>query len=104
MQTEIAVIGDEYFVIGFECVGIKNSFVTTENNVNNIFEEILKKENIGIVLTEKKTFDLLSERMKEKVNTQVKPTVLILSHDISGEENLRIMIKRSLGIDLWKGD
>jgi vacuolar-type H+-ATPase subunit F/Vma7 len=65
----------------------------------------MEKHNIGIVLTDKKIFEMLNDRLKEKTMTQVKPTVVVLSHDLGGEENLRHMIKRSLGIDLWnKGD
>ena len=96
---EIAVMGDEYFVSGFQTAGVRNTFIA--DDANKTFEEIMGKENIGIVITEKKTFDKLSERLKERAMTQVKPTVVILAHDVGGEENLRIMIKRSLGIDLW---
>lgn len=96
---EIAVVGDEYFVSGFQTAGVRNTFVA--DDANKTFEEVMGKENIGVVITEKKTFDKLNERLKERAMTQVKPTVVILAHDVGGEENLRIMIKRSLGIDLW---
>ncbi len=96
---EIAVVGDEYFVTGFQAAGVKNTFIA--DDANRVFEDIMGKENIGVVITEKRTFDTLSERLKEKAMTTVKPTVVILAHDVGGEENLRIMIKRSLGIDLW---
>ncbi len=97
---EIAVMGDEYFVTGFQVTGVKNAFVAED--ANKVFEEIMAREDIGILITEKNTYGMLSERLKEKAMTQVKPTVVILSHDVGGEENLRLMIKRSLGIDLWK--
>ncbi len=98
-MMEIAAVGDEYFVTGFLAAGIKNAFVA--DNAEKEIEELLARDDIAIVITDKKTFDTLSERLKEKVMTQVKPTAVILSHDIGGEENLRLMIKRSLGIDLW---
>ena len=96
---EIAVMGDEYFVTGFQAAGIKNTFVV--ENSDKSFEEVIKNENIGILITDKKIFDSMSERHKEQAMTMVRPTVVILSHDVGGEENLRLMIKRSLGIDLW---
>ncbi len=96
---EIVVVGDEYFVTGFSAAGIKKAFVA--DDAGKIFEDLMAREDIGIVITDKSTFDTLNERMKEKAMTQVRPTVVILSHDVGGEENLRLMIKRSLGIDLW---
>jgi vacuolar-type H+-ATPase subunit F/Vma7 len=95
---EIAAVGDEYFVIGFQAAGIRNAFVVGEKET---FEELMEKDGIGIIITEKKVFDSLDERLKEKAMTQLKPIVVVLSHDIGGEENLRLMIKRSVGIDLW---
>ena len=92
-------MGDEYFVTGFEAAGIKNAFVA--DNPDKTFEEIIKNEKIGILITDKKVFDTMTERHKEMAMTMVRPTVVILSHDVGGEENLRLMIKRSLGIDLW---
>jgi vacuolar-type H+-ATPase subunit F/Vma7 len=86
-------------VTGFQAAGIKNTFVAED--ASKTFEEIIKRRDIGILITDKKVFDNLTERQKEKAMTMVRPTVVILSHDVGGEENLRLMIKRSLGIDLW---
>lgn len=101
---EIAVIGDEHFVLGFQIAGISKGIVVERDMVNKAFENLINTEGIGIVVIEKKTFEMLSERNKEIAMTKVKPTVVTLSHDIGGESNLRLMIKRSLGVDLWKSD
>ena len=99
---EIAVLGNEHFVIGFEMAGIRNAFVAGKEDINKRFEEIMERKDTGILIMDNKDFESLSERLKEKALTQVQPTVVVLSHDVSAEENLRLMIKRSLGIDLWK--
>jgi len=104
VQMEIAVIGDEHFVLGFHIAGVNKGIVVERDTVNKAFENLINTEGIGIVAIEKKTFEMLSERNKEIAMTKVKPTVVTLSHDIGGESNLRLMIKRSLGVDLWKGD
>lgn len=98
---EIAVMGSEYFTLGFQAAGVRNVFVVDKGNINKKFKEVMEKKNIGILVMNNEDFLNLNERLKEKAMVQVKPTVVILSHDISAEENLRIMIKRSLGIDLW---
>lgn len=100
-MEEIAVMGDEYFALGFQAAGVKNVHVVDKNTANRKFEELMERKDIGILIMNNICFDMLSERLKERAWTQVRPTVVVLSHDISAEENLRIMIKRALGIDLW---
>ena len=98
---EIAVMGSEYFTLGFQAAGVRNAFVVSKETINRKFEEIMEKKDIGILIMNNDDFQMLNERAKEKALVQVRPTVVILSHDISAEENLRVMIRRSLGIDLW---
>ena len=97
----IAVMGDEHFVIGFHIAGVSRGFVVEKESANKTFEKVIGEESIGIVVMDKGTFGFLSERNKEIAMTKVRPTVVTLSHDIEAEENLRLMIKRSLGVDLW---
>ncbi len=98
---DIVTVGDENFVLGFEIAGIKNSFVVDRGNANETFEKILGDSSIGIAVTDKSAFAMLNERIREKIMTSVKPTFVILSFDVEAEENLKMMIKRSLGVDLW---
>ena len=98
---EIVAIGDEHFVTGFELAGVRHTFVVDRTNASETFERIMENDDIGIVVMDNTTYDMLSERLKERAMTQVKPTVVVLSHDVSAEENLRLLIKRALGIDLW---
>jgi V/A-type H+-transporting ATPase subunit F len=98
---EIAVMGSEYFTLGFQSAGVRNAFVVSKETINRKFEEVMERKDIGILIINNDDFQTLNERAKERALVQVKPTVVILSHDISAEENLRVMIRRSLGIDLW---
>lgn len=99
-KLEIAAIGDEIFVTGFQIAGVRETIVSGENPTA-AFEKLMSRDDIGIIITEKPLFDRLSERLRERTMVTVKPTVVVLSHDIGGDENLRLMIKRSLGIDVW---
>ncbi len=98
---DITAVGDEHFVVGFNIAGIKSTFVVEKDTVNRVMENVMSGNN-AVVIINKTIYDMLNPRMKEAVDTSVKPTFVILSHDVSGEENLKMMIKRSLGIDLWK--
>jgi len=95
-------MGSEYFVLGFQSAGVRQAFVVTKENINRQFEEVMQRKDIGILVMNNDDFQMLNERLKERALVQVKPTVVILSHDISAEENMRLMIRRSLGIDLWE--
>ena len=100
-MKELAVVGDEYFVIGFRIIGIANGFVVDKRTAARTMEEVLDRQDLGIVITNAETFSQLSERLKERAMVQVKPTVVVLSHDTSGEQDLRLLIRRALGIDVW---
>lgn len=94
-------MGSEYFTLGFQAAGVRHAFVVTKETINKQFEEVMESKDIGILIMNNDDFQMLNERSKERALVQVRPTVVILSHDISAEENLRVMIRRSLGIDLW---
>ena len=104
METlKIVVIGDEVFVTGFNIVGVGEGVVVDEkSDVNKEIEKLLSREDIGIIITNKEVFGRLNERLKDKLLEIVKPTVVVVSHDIAGDESLRLMIKKSLGIDVWR--
>jgi len=95
-------MGSGHFTLGFQAAGVRHAFEVTKETVNRKFEEVMESKDIGILIMNSENFQMLNERMKERALVQVKPTVVILSHDISAEENMRLMIKRSLGIDLWE--
>ncbi len=101
MEANIAVAGSEYFVLGFQLAGVKRTVITDPKTINKTVEQLLDRKDLGILIMQHSDFQSLSPRLHERALTQVKPTVVVLSHDTSAEENLRIMIKRSLGIDLW---
>lgn len=101
-MEEICLIGDEYFITGFQSAGVNKTYIVDKDNINGALSEAMRDESIGIIVMNNSDFGLLNERLRERALTQVKPTVVILSHDISAEENMRIMIKRSIGVDLWK--
>lgn len=100
-MKELAVVGDEYFVLGFQLVGVQKGFIVDKRTATSTLEQVLDRDDLGIVITNSATFAHLSERLKERAMVQVRPTVVVLSHDVSAEQNLRLLIRRALGIDVW---
>lgn len=97
---QIAVIGNDDFVTGFRLAGISHVF-SGEKNLEEKVEHALEQPEIGVLVIEEESFNALSNRVKKRLEKLVKP-VLVTVSDKGKETNLREMIKRSLGVDLWK--
>lgn len=95
-MSKIVVVGDESFTLGFELVGI-------EAKPMKDFENLLHKdEDIGIIIVPQEEYDALSLKIKTKLDTLIKPIVVILSEEDIKGGNLRNAIIRALGVDLLK--
>ena len=97
---DIAVLGSEHFVAGFRLAGIQKTFIS-DGKAQERVHRALEDKDIGILIMNAQEYDTLDEKTKDRVMTNVQPTVIVLSHDVSAEESLRTMIIRALGIDLW---
>jgi len=96
---DIAVIGEDEFTLGFRLTGIRNvSVMKSESDMVNL----LSNKTLGIIITSQKSFDSMSEEVKEDVTNSIRPVVVVVSD--KPQEGLRKMIIRSIGVDLLKGD
>ena len=97
---EIKAIGGAEFTLGFRLAGIKTEEVT--DNIEDKFMQLSEDENLGIIITDDKTFNSLPEHIQEKVEGMVKPVTVVVSTDAASQDTLRKKIKKSIGVDLWK--
>jgi len=97
---EIAVVGGPEFILGFQLCGIHKCFEVNENPKQSI-KQVFDDKEIGIIIIDQKTIDSLDEMTREDIEKSVNPVAIILSEQES-QEALRKMIKKSIGIDLWK--
>lgn len=99
---EIGVVGNDDFVTGFSLAGVRNIFTVKEDKKrNDLVEKIVNEDKIGILIMEESDFSRLSNMIKKKLDRVVAPVVVTLSKE-GKEENLRELVKRSVGVDLWK--
>ena len=101
-MSKIASLGNEEFLLGFMLVGINN--VYKADNAQQAMEHINKiKEDkeIGILVMQQGIFDKLSPYVQEDLIKMVNPAVVLLSKEGNAEQ-MRNMIIKSIGIDLWK--
>ena len=102
-MSEIYVVGGSDFTLGFYLTGIRNIVnVVEKKDVERTFLKLSSNTNIGIIITDNITVSKLPTVLKKKVENSVNPITVVLSEDDSSQDNLRDMVKRSIGVDLWK--
>ena len=97
---EFGVIGDEQFVMGFKLLGIKKSKQIMNNQeFEDYLIDMFRDSEVGIIIIQPEYYKNLSNKTKLKVDTSVKPTVIVLGEKLS--DILRDKIKHVIGVDLW---
>lgn len=100
-MLELAVVGDNEFVLGFELIGIKKIFeAESVQKVKDSFSAVMNDKNIGIIVTNDNALQKLDPVLRRTIENSITPVVVVLSTKAGGQENLREMIKKAIGIDL----
>lgn len=102
---ELAVVGFPEFTLGFRLAGISKVIdidESSEKEADKRMSELFEDQNIGILITDERTMNAMSERMREKVESSVRPVSVVVSTGATAQEALRKMIIKSIGVDLWK--
>ncbi|MFB6106910.1 MAG: V-type ATP synthase subunit F [Halobacteriaceae archaeon] len=106
MSQEIAVVGSPEFTTGFRLAGVREfANVPQEEKADRLdeaVEDVLDRENVGIVVMHDGDLEHLSRGVRERVETSVEPTVVTLGGE--GSSGLRDQIRRAIGIDLMAED
>ncbi len=97
-MKEVAVAGDEDFLVGFRLAGVRNTF-NIEDTPEDTVRELLGHDEIGIVVVKDELIQSLPQRMQDEVNDSVDPVFVKLGEERSG---LRSKIQRAIGVDLWQ--
>ena len=97
---EIAVVGSGEFITGFQLTGIKKAYAV-DKNLEGKITEVLEDEEVGILILNARDMKRLPARFRESLEDSVKPSVVALSTEKT-EVGLREIIKKSIGVDLWR--
>ncbi len=98
----ISVAGSSKFVLGFQLAGIRDTHEIEEGtDAYGQLKGMLSDENTGIIIAEEDMMKRMDEHDRSEIEESVKPVVLVISEE-SSSENLRKMIRKSIGIDLWQ--
>lgn len=99
-EKELAAIGPQDFVLGFQLAGIKRVVETTPETYPEAIEELLDKQAIGIIITRAQDVTDLPPQLEEKVTDSVDPVVIQLGGQAGA--GLREKIRSAIGIDLLR--
>ena len=100
-MSEIAVVGGEEFVLGFQLAGISNIFTLDDSSAAEQIDKIMRLENIGILVIDEKTMQSVPENTRYKMGKSVKPVIVVISQNL-GSSGLRESIIKAIGVDLMK--
>ncbi len=101
-MAELAVFGEEEFLLGFELAGIRKTY-KIGSNVHKTLSAVLSEEGIGILVVSQSTMDQLDSHTQRELSKSTKPVVVVLSEQQEGAQ-LRKDIIRAIGVDLWKSE
>ena len=98
-MTRLAAIGTNEFLLGFQLAGIKDTIEADKNGIFKALNEIKKNKEIGIVVVDQTLMDAVERHDRIEIESSVHPVFVSLSTK-SSQDNLRYLIKKSIGVDL----
>ena len=98
---ELAIVGNDLFVLGFRLAGVRKTFAAPEPAaLNNAVREAMKDPEVGILVMETRDVHRLDPIVRRDVEASVRPT--LVSIGVEEDTGLREKLKQAVGVDLWK--
>ncbi|MCQ2056110.1 MAG: V-type ATP synthase subunit F [archaeon] len=98
----IAVIGNDEFVLGFRLAGLRRVFTAKPEDYQKQLREVMETPDIGILAVDSKDIESLPVNFRIKVMNSIHPVVVPIGG--GGATDLREKVKRAIGVDLYKED
>ena len=99
-MVKTAVLGSNEFIVGFQLAGIKDTFEASDAPIKDILNLKNKKEH-GVVIIEEKIMESMDKHDREDIEDSVEPVFIPISTKVE-QDSLKRLIKKSIGVDLWK--
>ena len=99
---DIAVIGNEEFVLGFRLAGLRRVFVAHPEDYQERIIEAMQDPEVGILAVDGEDLKNLTPQMRAKVTDSISPVIVTVGG--AGVVDLREKFKRAIGVDLYKED
>ncbi|MBI2658722.1 hypothetical protein HYX05_01300 [Candidatus Woesearchaeota archaeon] len=99
-MVKVAVMGSNEFIVGFQLAGIRD-IVEVNANYFNELKNMKSKKEIGIVVVDEKIIENLQSHERTEIEASVDPVFIPVSTKVE-QDSLKRLIKKSIGVDLWK--
>ena len=99
-MVKIAVVGGSEFVVGFQLAGVKEIIEASGNPFNEL-RDLKNRKDLGIIVIDEKIMDNLDSYQRLDIESSVDPVFIPLSTKVE-QDSLKRLIKKSIGVDLWK--
>ena len=99
-MVKIAVAGQSEFIVGFQLAGIRDTIELGDNPFNEL-KNLKSRKEFGIVVVDEKIMDSFEIHQKIDIESSVDPVFIPVSAKAE-QGSLRRLIKKSVGVDLWK--
>ncbi len=96
----IIAAGSREFIMGFQLAGVRET-IELKDNVFLSLNAMKKREDVAIVILEESAFSGLDSHERLEIESSIEPVFVALSTRAE-QDSLRRLIKKSIGIDLWK--
>ena len=99
-MVKIAVVGSNEFVVGFQLAGIKDIIEIKSDHFNQL-KNLKARKDLGIIVVDEKIMEKLEAHQRAEIEASVDPVFIPLSTRVE-QDSLKRLIKKSIGVDLWK--
>ncbi|MBS3096666.1 hypothetical protein J4480_04465 [Candidatus Woesearchaeota archaeon] len=99
-MVKIAVAGGNEFIVGFQLAGIRDTIEMTGDYFNQL-KNMKNKKEIGIVVVDERMIESLEPYQRLEIEASVEPVFIPVSTKTE-QDSLKKLIKKSIGVDLWR--
>ncbi len=99
-MVKIAVIGENEFVVGFQLAGIRDIIEISDKPFNDL-KNLKERKELGVVVVDEKIIENLEPHQRLEIEASVDPVFIPISIKVE-QDSLRRLIKKSIGVDLWR--
>ena len=99
-MVKLAAAGSNEFVVGFQLAGIRDAFEIGKNTFDEL-KDLKSKRDFGIIVVDEKIMDSLELHQRLEIESSVDPVFIPVSARAE-QDSLKRLIKKSVGVDLWK--
>jgi V/A-type H+-transporting ATPase subunit F len=97
-EKQLAAIGPEDFVLGFQLAGVEEIRETTPDTYADEIQELIDQTDVGIIIARHDDVASLPSQVQSEVTGSVDPVVIQLGGGAG--EGLREKVRSAIGIDL----